>query len=244
MKVALTFSYDGSRFLGSQSQPHGNSVEDALKSALACVGIFDAPIMSSRTDKGVHALRQCASVRVGEYWIGRTNVLLEQIQRHLPSSIRLSKIMVVDDGFHARYDATARTYRYIISHADKEPFSAQYYTYLPPFDVLRADRILSEFKGTKDFNAFMKVGSDTKSSIRTITLARCYKVGDKSVIVLRANGFLRSQVRLIVAAVLKALTLKNGADLQAIKDQLNGIKVLTRMPAPAQGLYLSRVHYF
>lgn len=244
MKVAIVFSYDGSRFLGSQSQPHGLSVEDSLKKALACVGVFDAPVMSSRTDKGVHALRQCASVRVGEHWKNNTQRLLEQIQRHLPQSIRLSNIKAVDDDFHARYDACARSYRYIINHAMPSAFNSEYYTHLSPFDIKKANALLQEFKGTKDFSSFMKVGSDTKSSIRTITTAKCYKINNKTVILLRANGFLRSQVRLIVAAVLKALALSEKDGINAIKAQLDGTKILTRMPAPAQGLYLSRVHYF
>lgn len=244
MKIAIIFSYDGSRFLGSQSQPHKQSVEDELKKALAHVGIYDAPIMSSRTDKGVHALRQCASVRVGACWQNREAKLTKELQKHLPNTINISRIYEVKDDFHARYDATARSYRYIITHSAPTPFEAKYLTYALKFDTKRADELLAIFRGSHDFSAFMKVGSDTKTSTRNIIKTRCYTHKGKSIIMLRANGFLRSQVRLIVAAVLKALSLEKGKDKQALKDQLSGKKMLTRMPAPATGLYLARVHYF
>ena len=68
MKIQLIFSYDGSKFQGSQTQPHENSVQDALARALAHVGIFGKLVLSSRTDKGVHATAQSAAVECGEHF--------------------------------------------------------------------------------------------------------------------------------------------------------------------------------
>lgn len=244
MKFLLTLSYDGSRFLGSQSQPHKKSVEDELRKALGHLGIYDVPIMSSRTDKDVHALRQCASIRVNECWKNQEKKLINQINRHLHSSIQINAIREVDDNFHARYDAKARTYRYIFHHGKKTSFNAAYFTHIKDFDTKKADMILRNFEGEHDFELFSKTGSDIKNSIRTILKARCYKRGEYSIILLRANGFLRSQVRLIVAATLKALSLNDRDAKRVITEQIKCIKSFTRMPAPASGLYLSRVHYF
>ena len=65
MKIQLIYSYDGSKFQGSQTQPHEKGVEDELERALAHVGIFERVISSSRTDKSVHANNQSSSVVCG-----------------------------------------------------------------------------------------------------------------------------------------------------------------------------------
>jgi len=241
MKIALVFSYDGSKFQGSQTQPHENGVEDVLARALAHVGIFNRPTSSSRTDKGVHADNQVAHVLCGDHFSDFLR-LAGLINRHAHPHIHVKKIFAVADNFHARYDASARTYRYLIDHGEFNVFSANYSAFLPKFSIARANELLKIFIGEHDFSSFMKTGSDTKSPVRKIYKAFCYERGDRTIIVFKANGFLRGQVRLMVAAVLKALKFKNGNEL--IRAQLENRAVFTRMPAPAQGLYLNRVHYF
>lgn len=240
MKLKLIFSYDGSKFQGSQTQPHENGVEDELSRALAHVGIFDRIISSSRTDKDVHANNQVASVRCGEYFKDFKR-LSDLINRHAHPHIHIKRISKVDDNFHPRYDAKFRQYRYIINHGDFSPFLSQYQTFLPKFDIDKTNELLALFIGEHDFSAFMKVGSDTKSPVRTITKAFCYSYKEKTIIVFKANGFLRAQIRLMVATILKALRLENGADL--INLALQDKQPLTRIPAPPNGLYLNRVFY-
>ncbi|WP_122863042.1 tRNA pseudouridine synthase A [Campylobacter showae] len=210
MRLKLVFSYDGSKFQGSQTQPHENGVEDALGAALAHVGIFSKIISSSRTDKGVHANNQVACVECGEHFkdFARLKAL---INRHAHPAVHVKFISRVQDCFHPRYDATARAYRYVINHGEFSPFLAPYETFLPRFDPNLANELLALFVGEYDFSAFMKLGSDVKSPVRRVTKAFCYARGKRSVIVFKANGFLRAQVRLMVASVLKALELvKNG----------------------------------
>lgn len=240
MKIKLIFSYDGSKFQGSQTQPHKNGVEDALCEALAHVGIFGKITSSSRTDKDVHANNQVACVECGEHFRDFKR-LANLINRHAHPHIHIKQISRVDDGFHPRFNAKFRQYRYIINHGEFNPFLSSYHTFLPKFDIKKANEILSLFVGEHDFGAFMKLGSDTKSPVRRVTKAFCYQNGKKSIIVFKANGFLRAQIRLMVASTLKALSLKNGKELVnlAIKEQ----KPLTRMPAPPNGLYLNRVFY-
>ena len=210
MRLKLVFSYDGSKFQGSQTQPHENGVEDALGAALAHAGIFSKIISSSRTDKGVHANNQVACVECGEHFsdFARLKAL---INRHAHPAVHVKFISRVQDCFHPRYDATARAYRYIINHGEFSPFLAPYETFLPRFNLNLANELLALFVGKHDFSAFMKLGSDVKSPVRSVKKAFCYARGERSIIVFKANGFLRAQVRLMVASVLKALELaKNG----------------------------------
>lgn len=206
MHLKLVFSYDGSKFQGSQTQPHENGVEDALGAALAHVGIFSKIISSSRTDKGVHANNQVACVECGEHFSDLTR-LKALINRHAHPAIHVKFISRVQDCFHPRYDATARAYRYIVNHGEFSPFLAPYETFLPRFDLNLANELLALFVGGHDFSAFMKLGSDVKSPVRRVKKAFCYARGERSIIVFKANGFLRAQVRLMVASVLKALEL-------------------------------------
>ena len=117
MRLKLVFSYDGSKFQGSQTQPHENGVEDALGAALAHVGIFSKIISSSRTDKGVHANNQVACVECGEHFSDLTR-LKALINRHAHPAVHVKFISRVQDCFHPRYDATARAYRYVINHGE------------------------------------------------------------------------------------------------------------------------------
>ncbi|WP_069631980.1 tRNA pseudouridine(38-40) synthase TruA [Campylobacter pinnipediorum] len=240
MKIQLILSYDGSKFQGSQTQPHKNSVEDVLKQALSHVGIFSKIVSSSRTDKGVHANNQSVCVECGEHF-NDFNRLKQLINRHAHPFIHIKSIKKVDDSFQARYDAKARKYRYIISHDEFDVFRSNYCLFLPKIDTKKANELLKLFIGEHDFSLFMKVGSDTKSPIRTVYKAFCYSHKNKTIIVFKANGFLRAQVRLMVSAVLKGLKYDNGKNL--IQDQLQNKKIFTRMPVSPNGLYLNKVFY-
>ena len=240
MKIQLIYSYDGSKFQGSQTQPHENGVEDELSRALAHVGIFEKIVSSSRTDKKVHAINQSSSVICGDHFRNLEH-LKELINRHAHPNIHIKRINLADENFQARFDAVARSYRYIIDHGEFDVFSSNYKVFLPKFDIKRANEILRNFIGEHDFSAYMKTGSGTKSPVREIFKAFCYEHKNQTIIVFKANGFLRAQVRLMVANLLKALSIKNGSEL--INASLNGDLALTRIPAPAEGLYLNRVFY-
>ncbi|WP_172199491.1 tRNA pseudouridine(38-40) synthase TruA [Campylobacter sp. RM16188] len=218
MKIKLIFSYDGSKFQGSQTQPHENGVEDILSSALAHVGIFSKIISSSRTDKDVHANNQVACVECGEHFKDFKR-LANLINRHAHPHIHIKQISKVDKSFHPRYDAKFRQYRYIINHGEFSPFLSQYHTFLPKFDLKKANELLELFIGEHDFRAFMKLGSEVKSPVRKITKAFCYSLGEKTIIVFKANGFLRAQIRLMIASVFKALELAQIGKLNELRTK-------------------------
>lgn len=221
MKIKFVFSYDGSKFQGSQTQPHKNGVEDALSLALSHVGIFNKIISSSRTDKEVHANNQVACVECADHFKDFKR-LANLINRHSHPHIHIKRISKVKDSFHPRYDAKFRQYRYIINHSEFSPFLSPYQTFLPKFDTKKANEILALFIGEHDFSAFMKLGSKVKSPVRNISQAFCYERGEKTIVVFKANGFLRAQIRLMIASVLKALELSKSpkdATKSLLKDE-------------------------
>ncbi|QKF64801.1 tRNA pseudouridine(38-40) synthase TruA [Campylobacter corcagiensis] len=232
MKIKLIYSYDGSLLSGSQSQPSQNTAEDILKNAMSHAGLFDKLITSSRTDKGVHALNQVSVTKCLDFW--NLNRLKELINRHSRPTLNIKNIEVVDENFHPRFDAKARSYRYILNHSKFSPFLANYCYFCDAIDIKSLNLALSKFKGINDYKNFMKTGSDTKSSVREIYLAFAYRYRNLTIIKFKANGFLRSQVRLMVANALKEC--KKG-------DKFSLKSPNTRIPAPPNALYLERVFY-
>lgn len=247
MKIALIYAYNGAGFSGSQAQPHKNTIENALNATLARLGIFEPVISSSRTDKSVHALMQVSTTHCGDFW--SQEKLKEQISRHLPPKITLKAVRIVDESFHPRFSAQARTYRYILAHSDKNAFLADFVYYFKQINNAKLKQALKIFCGEHDFSGFYKLGSNEKSSIRCVYFAssRFFKtsLGDFTLISIKANGFLRSQVRLMLANALQASSDENA--MNALKDRfLNQnlkAKIPTKIPAPAQGLYLTKIFY-
>ncbi|WP_366517310.1 tRNA pseudouridine(38-40) synthase TruA [uncultured Campylobacter sp.] len=232
VKLKLVYSYDGSKFSGSQSQPHGRGVEDVLRAALGRVGIFAPLISSSRTDKGVHALRQVSCVECTVHW--ELPRLKELINRHCAPYIFVQHISPVPRDFHPRYDAVARSYRYVLNHGRPSPFLSDFCVFYPRVDLAALNAALANFVGEHDFSEFMKSGSDIKSPIRELYIARAYSFRNLTLINFKANGFLRAQVRLMVANALKSV--QSGR-------KISFSRALSRIPFPPNGLYLSGVSY-
>nr|WP_298833595.1 tRNA pseudouridine(38-40) synthase TruA [uncultured Campylobacter sp.] len=232
VKLKLVYSYDGSKFSGSQSQPHGRGVEDVLRAALGRVGIFAPLISSSRTDKGVHALRQVSCVECTVHW--ELPRLKELINRHCAPYIFVRHISPVPRDFHPRYDAVARCYRYVLNHGRPSPFLSDFCVFYPRVDLAALNAALANFVGEHDFSEFMKSGSDIKSPVRELYIARAYSFRNLTLINFKANGFLRAQVRLMVANALKSVQ---------IGHKISFSRALSRIPFPPNGLYLSSVSY-
>src|SRR5215210_5703601 len=120
MRIALGIEYDGSRFLGWQTQPGGGAVQDALEAALS--GIADSALSvtcAGRTDRGVHARGQVvhfdtAVDRPLSAWVRGANALL-------PDSVAVTWSAEVQGDFHARYSARSRTYRYVLVNRPVRP---------------------------------------------------------------------------------------------------------------------------
>lgn len=240
MKLKIIFAYDGSHFQGSASQAHQNTVQDKLSSALHHLGIFERALFASRTDKGVHALNAVASVVCGEHFKD-LNALKNRLNYFAHPHIHIKHIQRVDDDFQVRFHAKMRTYRYLLNHGTFSPFLAPYFFFCPQIELSKTNEILSHFVGKHDFKMFQKQNEAQKDSIRTIYRARAYHYKHLSVLEFKADGFLRSQIRLIVAAVFKVLEKK--ISTKELKEQINALKEHSRTPALPNGLYLNRIFY-
>lgn len=251
--IACIIAYDGSKFCGFSHQKSSQtkglcSVADFFESVLQKIGINTHIIGSGRTDKGVHATYQVINFHAKLYMpLQKMQTLLND---RLYPFVFVRKIFLVDSNFHARFSATMRFYRYIFTQNEILPFYTAYIAKVQHGNISLLQTALNEFIGTHDFSLFKKNGSETKNYIRTITKARIFPIKihniDCLVVHIGANGFLRSQVRMMLKACfefsLGKITLQN-MKRQIQNDTSLTQKICVRTLAPACGLYLSRVLY-
>lgn len=236
MQCILSISYNGTHYLGSQIQTEtSNTVLGNLTKVLRQLGITSKVIASGRTDKGVHATAQICHIELPIFW-NDLNKLEITLNRMLPASIKVNSIKYAPDGFHARYSAQKRVYRYIIKEAKTNPFEDDFVTFLENLDFSEIAENIKLFLGEHDFAYFMKTGSDINTTSRIIYKAFAYKYKGYIVLNFEANGFLRSQIRLMVGALLHL-------NATQIKTQLSCSKRHKIKPAPSNGLYLAKIKY-
>lgn len=241
MRVKITLEYDGSKFQGYQYQKETtNTIANNLQNALKTLNINDFPTASGRTDKGVHALGQVIHLDLPPYW-NDLEKLKFSLNKILFPSINIKKIEQTHKNFHARYDAKSRVYRYIISTKKPSVFLMPYITFLDKIDTNRIKNSIKLFEGRHDFEYFKKCGSDTKNYIREIYKADFYIYKDLCVFYFEANGFLRSQIRMMVSFLLQISDEKLSKN--ELKLQLEKKDIFSTSLAPPNGLYLAKVKY-
>ncbi len=242
MKIKLLISYNGSAYEGSQVQKHTrNTVMGKLYEALQSLNIRTKLHASGRTDAGVHAFKQVIHCTVPPFWSDLSK-LKEHLQHKLPDSIKVRHLSQADDGFHARYSAKRRAYRYILCDEESNPFETPFVTFTSvKLDISLLKESIKLFEGEHDFSLFMKSGGGSKSHTRTIYKTRVYTYQNKVVLYFEANGFLRSQIRMMVGFLLKVNEQK--LFKQALLEQLQCKKTYNRRLAPPNGLYLSNIIY-
>lgn len=240
-RAKITLSYDGSAFMGLQQQPTtDNTVLGHLIEILKRLKITERPKASGRTDRGVHATHQVIHVDLPPFWNDLVR-LREMLNVQLPHSMRIQKIESVDENFHARYSATKRVYRYVIKEGEINPFENNYVTFVPQIDKEAIQDAIRCFIGTHNFEFFKKSGNDLDHFIRHIYRAYSYSYKGYFILVFEGNGFLRSQIRLMVGFLLRISEGK--ATKGDLLEQLNGIKRHSTDIAPHNGLYLTRIQY-
>lgn len=236
MRCAITLAYNGTSFLGSQTQTESkNTILGNLEHVLSQISIHSKVIASGRTDKGVHATGQVCHLDLPPFW-SDLEKLKRVLNQMLPHAIHVKSIKAVSDDFHARYGAKRRVYRYIIKEGENNPFENDFVTFIRHVDFEAIEQNIKLFVGKHDFKFFMKTGSDVKSTTRVIYKAFAYKHKGTIVLNFEANGFLRSQIRLMVGALLKSTC-------QEIETQLACANNYKIKPAPSNGLYLARIKY-
>ncbi len=241
MRIKLTISYNGNSFMGSQSQKEtDNTVIGTLQAIFKRLGIISPIIASGRTDRGVHASRQVVHCDLPPFWTD-LDKLKHTLSYQLPSSIVIRRIEQVSKDFHARYSASKRVYRYILSDRTPNPFMANFVTFVPTLNFEKVAHAITLFEGEHNFEMFKKSGSDVTHYVRHISKAFAYQHEGYTVLTFEANGYLRSQIRLMVGFLLK---ISSGALNEAqLLEQLTCQKEYNRHLAPYQGLYLARIIY-
>lgn len=238
-------AYDGAPFIGWQSQPGGNTVQDHLEAALSEVCKCKVAVVGAgRTDAGVHALRQCAHADVPALRMDARAWRLA-LNNRLPAAIRVVAVATAPADFHARFDAVSKHYRYTICHADTLPPHEAGRAWLVPWrldvDIMR--QACSLLVGTRDFRRLSAIRkSDHESSVRTITRATLARQGSRVVVDIEGGGFLYKMVRIIVAMLVRVGTGRMSVD-EFAELLLNPSGRRATHCAPPDGLTLVDVRY-
>lgn len=241
MKLKGTISYNGNKFYGSQIQNEHISIASVILKALNSINIDTKIDFSGRTDRGVHATNQVISFDIPDIWNSRIEELKDILNKSVAPYINFKSLVAVASSFHARYSAKKRVYRYIVTTKKTTPFNSDFITYIDYIDEELIKTAISSFVGTHDFEFFAKSNTQIQTTIRTMYCTQFYKYKDIYVFKFEANGFLRTQIRLMVGFLI-ALNSKK-VTIDDLNDQLNKKRVVYNKPAPSNGLYLCRVKY-
>jgi len=244
MRIALGVEYDGRRFCGWQMQADGTrTVQSELETALSIIA--DQPVQvvcAGRTDTGVHATGQVvhfdvAVERQEKAWVAGVN-------RHLPDDVSSLWAREVDDDFSARFSATARQYRYVISNRSARPalLNKRVYWRYGEINIEAMHEAAQSLIGDQDFSSFRSSACQAEHARRCIHYVNVSRKGDFIYIDIKANAFLHHMVRNIAGSL---LMIGQGekpvdwmAELIAVKDRPQAGPT-----AAAGGLYFIKVSY-
>lgn len=242
MRAKATLSYDGTKFFGFQRQNStNNTIVQAIESALRSIGIQSKIVGSGRTDRGVHATGQVIHFDLPEFWEKKGLMQLRQELNRKLNFIKFQSITEVSGKFHAQYSAKKRIYRYIIKTKEPTVFESNFVSYYRLSNTIALQNALALYKGVHNFKYFKKEGSFTSSDVRTIYNIKTVQLKNFIIIYFYGNGYLRSQVRIMVEGALKVAL--SELTLQQLQDQIDTKKRYFTTLAKPQGLYLHRVIY-
>ncbi len=240
MRVKAVISYDGSQYQGFQKQKSTTmTISTAIEEALASLQISSPIVGSGRTDAGVHASGQVIHFDLPDFWND-----LEKLKRNLNrklTDISFKHISLTTNDFHARFSAKKRLYRYVFKTQKPSVFEQKYISYYEAFNPRLLIKALKTFEGKHDFNFFHKTGTITHTTIREIYRTTYVERDGYHFIYFQANGFLRSQVRMMVDAAM--LCARGNMSETQLQEQLKCEKKHTTKLAPPEGLYLAKIIY-
>ncbi len=241
--IRLTLEYEGTDYVGWQLQPNGLSVQQVVEEALHKVMGEAVRLHSSgRTDARVHARCMVAHFRTG------LNLPLaafrEGVNRFLPCDIAVRKAEEAPQGFHARFDARGKWYRYTLYlNPVRSPLHARTSWHIRDhLDVAAMTEAVPLFVGLHDFAAFRTSGCAARCTEREIYSFEIIREGDLLHCDVRGSGFLRNMVRVMVGTLVEVGLGKR--DVDSITSLLSGQSPHpSGMTAPPQGLCLMEVWY-
>ncbi len=238
----LSIQYDGTDFHGWQIQTKGRTVQGDIEKALSIIFPKEKITLlgAGRTDAGVHALGLTANVKLSPKL--SANELMQALNGNLNQDVRIDSAEIVGDEFHARFSAIAREYEYRLVRV----FSPVTRNYTTPLKWKIDKKILNECAelliGEHDFTSFCKATAEVENKICTVFTSNWKESNEMIIFLIKANRFLQHMVRYLVGTMLEV-----SRGRYTIIDFQNLIKnektkaVVVR--APAQGLFLKKVHY-
>jgi len=246
-KFKLIIAYDGTAYDGWQVQKLGTGVQEKLETALAKLFPSQPRLhSSSRTDAGVHALGMVAHFETASAeWTMSAQKLALALNAWLPADIRVLSLTRAGNKFHARFDASAKQYRYFLwNHPAMNPLIRHTAWHVPrALDLQALRNAAPAFIGKHDFQSFASnPGYKKESTIRTVTRCEVRKNGRLLTFIIEGDGFLYKMCRGIVGTLVQVGL---GKFPPAAIRQMLGRKDRRSagMTAPAQGLVLWKVYY-
>lgn len=239
----IVVQYDGTRYNGWQRQGNTkNTIQEKFEDILFKMAERKTEIFASgRTDAGVHAKGQVANFKTDCHMTA--DEVFEYLNKYLPEDIAVLEACEVDERFHSRLNAKAKTYEYSITYKKPDVFYRKYvYPVEKNPDIELMKKAAENFVGTYDFKGFSSLGRTKKSTVRTINYVDISD--DDGVIKIRINGsgFLYNMVRIIAGTLYEIGIGKLDADsvrrvLESKSREDAGITF------PARGLALIEVEY-
>ena len=243
-RYRLVVEYDGTPFSGWQHQRNGRSVQEILETAIAgFAGETVRVHCAGRTDAGVHATHQVVHLDLAKTW--RPDTVRDATNAHLkPVPVAVVSAEIVTDGFHARFSAIRRHYRYVILNRRAQPALARGRVWhVPwPLDSSPMHEAAQRLVGRHDFSTFRASECQADSPVRTLERLDVTRAGDEIRIEAAARSFLHSQVRSIVGTLALA-----GSGRWRVPDVRAALDARDRAAcgplAPSSGLTLVGVDY-
>ena len=243
-KYKLTLEYDGAPFVGWQRQADHASVQGVLEAAAAMIEEGPVEVIGAgRTDAGVHALAQVAHLQLSKEM--RVDKVRDALNAHMrPHPVAVLKAELADERFHARFDATSRSYLYRI--ANRRPDLAlnrgRAWRLATRLDAEAMHEAAQALVGFHDFTTFRDSKCQSDTPVKTLTAISVKRQGEELVLRCSARSFLHRQVRSMVGSLVEV---GRGRERPRwIADILNAAdRTLCGPVAPPEGLYLESVSY-
>lgn len=242
--IKLTIEYDGKRYLGWQRLGDSDkTIQGKIENIIhQMTGEKIEIIGSGRTDSGAHAKGQVANFKTESEL--STGEMIEFLNRYLPQDIVIKEVKDVSDRFHARYNATGKTYTYQVwTNKIPSAFERGYsYHYPARLDLDKMNQACEKLVGKHDFLGFSSLKKTKKSTVRTIEEIKINQKGDLLEVSITGDGFLYNMVRIIMGTLLEIGSGKRPVEsIDEIFEQK--VRQDAGETIPAQGLFLDEVYY-